>query len=108
MMEEEARPLVYPRSQLRRRFLGAMTPLSTLRAGAADFLEVAPGGKRPRNYWVLTVAGWLVFGIAMMIGSLDVMPWDVILATESVYVLTGFLLAMLLGRVYDRLGVGPA
>jgi len=85
-----------------------MTPLSTLRAGAADFLEVAPDVKRPWSYWLLTVGGWLVFGIAMMIGSLDVMPWDVILATESVYVLIGFLLAMLLGRVYDRLGVGPA
>src|SRR5687768_17409775 len=54
------------------------------------------------------MGGWLVFGAAMMIGSLDVMPWDVILATEPVYVLIGFLLSLLLGRVYDRLGVGPA
>ena len=55
---------------------------------------------------LFNVGGWLVFGVAMMIGSLDVMPWDVILATESVYVVTGFVLAMLLGRVYDRLGIG--
>jgi signal transduction histidine kinase len=43
----------------------------------------------------------------MMIGSLDVAPWDVILATEPVYILIGFLLSLLLGRVYDRLVVGP-
>ena len=89
---------------------GAMTPLSTLRAGAADSLEAAPGGPRrrgPSGYLLLNVGGWLLFGVAMMIGSLDVMPWDVILATESVYVLVGFLLSLLLGRVYDRLGVEP-
>src|SRR5688572_3314574 len=88
-----------------------MTPLSTLRAGSADSLEVAPDDTRRRSrsrYLLLNGGGWLVFGIAMMIGSLDVMPWDVILATESVYVLVGFLLSQLLGRVYDRLGVGPA
>jgi two-component system, LytTR family, sensor kinase len=88
-----------------------VTPLSTLRAGAADSLEVAPDGTRrrgPRGYLLLSVGGWLVFGVAMMIGSLDVMPWDVILATESVYVLIGLLLALLLGRVYDRFGVRPA
>jgi len=88
-----------------------MTPLSTLRAGMADFPEVAQAGTRrhrPSSHLLLYIAGWLVFGTAMMIGSLDVMPWDVILATESVYVLIGFLLSQLLGRVYDRLGVGPA
>jgi len=88
-----------------------MTPLPILRAGAADTLEVAPDDTRRRSrsrYLLLNVGGWLLFGTAMMIGSLDVMPWDVILATESVYVLIGFLLAQLLGRVYDRLGVGPA
>src|SRR5688500_16114462 len=52
--------------------------------------------------------GWFLFGIAMMVGSLDVMPWDVILATQPVYVLIGFSLSLLLGRVYDRLGVWPA
>ena len=89
---------------------GVTTPLS-LRAGPADSVEVAPNRtprRGPRGYLLLNVAGWLVFGIAMMIGSLDVMPWDVILATEPVYTVIGFLLAMLLGRVYDRLGVRPA
>src|SRR5688572_25247421 len=90
---------------------GVMTPSSTLRAGAADSLKVAPDRPRrrgPSGYLLLNAGGWLVFGAAMMIGSLDVMPWDVILATEPVYVLIGFLLSLLLGRVYDRLGVGPA
>src|SRR5919112_448165 len=87
-----------------------MTPFSTLRPGASSSLEVAPDGTRRRgpSGFLLNVGGWLLFGAAMMIGSLDVMPWDVILATESVYVVIGFPLAMLLGRVYDRLGVGPA
>src|SRR5918992_1000004 len=90
---------------------GAMTPLSTLRANAADSPEAAPDAtrrrRRPSGYLLLNAGGWLLFGVAMMIGSLDVMPWDVILATEPVYVLIGFLLSLLLGRVYDRLGVEP-
>ena len=89
----------------------AMTSVPTLRAGAADFLEVAPNGRRRpglSGYPLLNAVGWLLFGIAMMIGSLDVAPWHVILATESVYVVVGYLLSLLLGRVYDRLGVGRA
>jgi len=88
-----------------------MTPLSTLRAGAADSLEVAPDGARrrgPSGYLLLNVGGWLLFGAAMMIGWLDEIPWEVILATQPVYTLIGFLLSLLLGLVYDRLGVGPA
>jgi two-component system sensor histidine kinase AlgZ len=90
---------------------GATKPFSTLRTRAAQSgeLDVESTPRRgPSNYLLLNVGGWLVFGTAMMIGSLDVMPWHVILATESVYVVVGFLLAMVLGRVYDRLGVGPA
>src|SRR5687768_3765881 len=90
---------------------GEVTRLSAVRAGGTEALEVAPQRTRrrgPSGYVLLNMGGWLVFGAAMMIGSLDVMPWDVILATEPVYVLIGFLLSMLLGRVYDRLGVGPA
>src|SRR5918992_646832 len=91
---------------------GAMTPLSTLRANAADSPEAAPDAtrrrRRPSGYLLLNAGGWLLFGVAMMIGSLDVMPWDVILATEPVYILLGFVLSLLLGRVYDRLGVEPA
>ena len=89
----------------------AMTPLSTLRAGAADSVATDPDGTRgrgPSSYLLLNVGGWLLFGAAMIIGWLDDMPWHVILATEPVYVLLGFLLSVLLGLVYDRLGVGPA
>ena len=89
----------------------AMTPSSTLRADAADFADVAQDGARrrgPSGYLLLNVGGWLLFGAAMIIGWLDAMPWHVILATEPVYVLIGFLLSLLLGLVYDRLGVGPA
>jgi two-component system LytT family sensor kinase len=90
---------------------GAITPLSTIRGGAEDSLDVAPDRTRrrgPSGYLLFNAGGWLLFGAAMMIGSLDVMPWNVILATEPVYILIGFLLSLLLGRVYDRLGVGPA
>ena len=69
-----------------------MTPLSPLRS----------------SYLLLNVGGWLAFGVAMMIGWLDVYPWEVVLATTPVYILIGFLLSLLLGLVYDRLGVGPA
>jgi hypothetical protein len=89
---------------------GATTPLSTLHAGAMDSLEGAADGTRrrgPSRYLLLNAGGWLLFGTAMMIGSLDVMPWHVILATESVYVLIGFLLSLVLRVVYDRLGVRP-
>ena len=74
-------------------------------------MEVAPESRRrsrPSGLVLLNVGGWLVFGVAMMIGSLDVAPWDVILASESVYVLIGFLLSVLLGIAYDRLNVGSA
>ncbi len=51
---------------------------------------------------------WLLFGVAMVIGRLDEAPLSLILAIEPVYILIGALLALLLDRVYDRLGVGPA
>ena len=47
---------------------GAMKPLSTLRAGAADSPEVAPDDTRRRSrsrYLLLNVGGWLVFGTAI-------------------------------------------
>ncbi len=90
---------------------GAMTPLSALRTGASDSPEVAPDGTQRRGLsgaLLLNVGGWLLFGAAMTIGYLDVMPWEVILATQPVYILIGFLLSLVLGLVYDRLGVGPA
>jgi hypothetical protein len=73
--------------------------------------EVAADGtssRGPRRFLLLNSGGWLLFGVAMVIGSVDVMPWHVILATQPAYVLIGFLLSLLLGFVYDRLGVGPA
>jgi two-component system LytT family sensor kinase len=88
-----------------------MTPLSTLRAGAADALEVAPDGTRrrgPSAYLLLNVGGWLFFGAAVMIGWLEQYRWEVILAITPAYILTGFLLSLLLGLAYDRLGVAPA
>src|SRR5687767_8789253 len=89
---------------------GATTPLSTLRAGAADALEVAPDGTRrgPSGYLLLNVGGWLLFGAAVMIGWLEQYPWEVILAITPAYIVIGFLLSLVLGLAYDRLGVGPA
>src|SRR5688572_67969 len=87
----------------------AIPTLSTSSASTAGSLEVAPVRTRhPSAKLMLNLGGWLVFGVAMMIGSLDVAPWDVILATEPVYVVIGFLLSLLLGALYDRLGVGTA
>src|SRR5688500_11818833 len=65
--------------------------------------------RRPRaTYLLLNAAGWLLFGAAMMIGWLEIASWHVLLATTPAYILIGFLLSLLLGRVYDRLGVGRA
>src|SRR5688572_537938 len=88
-----------------------MTPLSTLRGGAANSLEVALDGTRrrgPSGYLLLNVGGWLLFGTAVMIGWLEQYPWEVLIAITPAYILIGFLLSLLLGLAYDRLGVGPA
>ena len=61
-----------------------------------------------RGYLLLNVGGWLFFGAAVMIGWLEQYPWTVILAITPAYILIGFLLSLLLGLAYDRLGVGPA
>lgn len=88
-----------------------MTPLSPLRLGPVQPPEPTLDGTRiraRRGHVLLNVGGWLLFCVAMMIGVLDVLPWDVVLATTPVYVLIGFLMSLLLGRAYDRLGAGPA
>ena len=88
-----------------------MTPLSTLRAGAADPLEVAPGRTRrgaPGGYLLISVGACLLFGVGMAVVWGDMYSRPVVLATTPVYILIGFLTSLLLGRVYDRLGVGPA
>jgi len=84
-------------------------PSLPVRASTADSPEIALDTTRRghRRHLLLKVIGWLIFGIAMMIGSLDVMPWHAVLATESVYVVIGLILALLLERIYDRLGVEP-
>ncbi|HEX2208443.1 MAG TPA: histidine kinase [Longimicrobium sp.] len=90
---------------------GATTPLSTPRAGAADSLEAAPDGTRPRGpsgYLVISAGGCLLFGLGMAIVWLGMYPRQAVLATTPVFILIGFLTSLLLGRVYDRLGVGPA
>ena len=90
---------------------GATTPLSTPRAGAADSLEAAPDGTRPRGpggYPLISMGGCLLFGVGMAVVWLDMYPWRVVLATTPAYILIGFLMSLLLARVYDRLGVGPA
>jgi two-component system, LytTR family, sensor kinase len=88
-----------------------MTSLSTLRVGTADSLELAPDGARPRGargFLLLNVGGWLLFGAAVMIGWLEQYPWDVVLVITPAFILMGFLLSLVLGLAYDRLGVGPA
>ena len=94
---------------------GAMTPLSTIRAVAADHPQVATDvapdraqRRGPSGYVLLNVGGWLFFGAAVMIGWLEQYPWSVILAITPAYILIGFLLSLLLGLLYDRLDVGPA
>ena len=62
----------------------------------------------PSGYLALNVAGWLLFGVGMTLLYLDRQPWQLVLATTPAYILIGFLLSLLLGPVYDRLGVGPA
>ena len=88
-----------------------MTATSTVPSATASSVKVAPETARrrgPSGPLLLNVGGWLLFGVAMVIGFLDIMHWEVLLATQPVYVLIGFLLSLLLGFVYDRLGVGPA
>jgi hypothetical protein len=87
--------------------LGSMTPPPTLRAGAAA--SPKPARHRvPSGYLLIHAAGWLVFGVAMMIIWTDLHPWHVALAMTPGYIVIGFVLSLLLGPVYDRLGVGPA
>jgi hypothetical protein len=75
---------------------------------AAAIAEIGGAGRDRSGNVLLNIGGWLLFGAAMMIGSLDVQPWEVVLATTPVYILIGFLLSLLLSVVYDRIGVGSA
>lgn len=85
--------------------------MSTPRAGAADSLEAAPDGtgrRGPRGYLLISIGACLLFGVGMGTVWLGLYSWRVVLATTPVYILIGFVMSLLLARVYDRLGVGPA
>jgi two-component system, LytTR family, sensor kinase len=85
-----------------------MKQFPTIRPDASNSTEVIADARHRRSgYLLLNVGGWLLFGAAMMIGWLDVYSWHVVLATTPVYILIGFLMSLLLGLVYERLGLGP-
>jgi hypothetical protein len=85
-----------------------MKLISTIRPDGSNSAKViADASHRRDGYLLLNVGGWVLFGAAMMIGWLDVHPWDVVLATTPVYIVIGFFMSLLLGLVYRRLGLGP-
>lgn len=85
-----------------------MKHFSTIGRDASTSAQGVPDAKHQRRgYLLLNVGGWVLFGAAMMVGWLDVYPWEVVLATTPVYILIGFLLSLLLGLLYQRLGLGP-
>ena len=57
---------------------------------------------------LLNIGGWLLFGTGVMIGWAELYPWHVNVVTTPPYILIGFVLSLLLGVLYDRVGVGPA
>ena len=90
---------------------GHPTTLSRPGAGPVDSTEGAPDHVRrrgPRGTLLLNMGGWLFFGAAVMVGWLEQYPWEINLVISPAYILIGFLLSLLLGSTYDRLGVGPA
>ena len=88
---------------------GATTSLPTLLTGAPDSLEMLSQGTRRRRLLgpLVNAGGWLLFGVVWGTGRFLEMQWEAFVAIQVPYILTGFLLSMLLGFVYDRLGVGP-
>lgn len=87
---------------------GANAALPTVRVEMRSVDDIRDGARRRgSNYLLLNAGGWLFFGAAVMIGWLEQYPWDVNLSIAPAYILIGFLLSLLLGIAYDRLGVGP-
>jgi signal transduction histidine kinase len=84
--------------------------LHTLRTPVADSLAgaLADTERRGCSGPLLNLGGWLLFGIVWGYGRFLEMEWEAFVAIQVPYILTGFLLSLLLGFLYDRLGVGPA
>ena len=84
--------------------------MSTLHPGGLDSVDVASEGTRRR--WLggplLNFAGWALFGVVWGTGRFLEMQWEAFVAIQAPYILTGYLLSLLLGFTYDRVGVGPA
>ncbi|MES2521282.1 MAG: histidine kinase [Gemmatimonadota bacterium] len=57
---------------------------------------------------LLNAGGWLLFSIVWGAGRFMEVPWAEFTVIHVSYLLTGYLLSLLLGVLYDRLGVGPA
>jgi two-component system, LytTR family, sensor kinase len=86
-----------------------MTSIPTPRAGATDSLGLASEGTRRPGFSVLlfSLGGWLLYGITWGIAPFTEGPRELFIVVQSVYIVLGFLLSLLLGVVYERLGVGP-
>jgi hypothetical protein len=89
---------------------GATTKLSTPVTGPTDFLQVRPEGTRRLRISgpLLNAGGWLLFAVAWGTGRFLEMPLPDFVAIQVPYILTGYLLSLLLGFFYDRLHVGPS
>jgi hypothetical protein len=89
---------------------GATTSLPALLTGAPDSLAITAEGWRSRRLsgHLINAAGWLLFGIVWGTGRFLEMEWEAFVAIQVPYILTGYLLSLLLGFFYDRLSVGPA
>ena len=57
---------------------------------------------------LLNLGGWLLFGVVWGWGRFLEMEWEAFVAIQVPYILTGYLLSLVLVFVYDRLRVGPA
>jgi signal transduction histidine kinase len=89
---------------------GATTVLPTLLTGAPDSFAIPSEGPRRRRLTgpLVNAGGWLLFGVVWGTGRFLEMEWEAFVAIQVPYILTGYLLSLLLGFIYDRLGVGPS
>lgn len=88
---------------------GATNSLPNVHPGTAPLLEVPVESKRRGGGGhLLNAGGWLLFGVVWGTGRFLEMQWEAFVALQVPYILTGYLLSLLLGFLYDSLGVGPA